>query len=135
MSDTNTNTNNTNNALVVISNHPVDNWSAEQKKGWDKIIYVPFPNVPPEADEVEVRDMAADLLQKNEEDIVASGNVSIQGEFSFTITFIDMVRKQYGTKISFWVPTTKRVVLEKVTPSGETKKESIFSFVRWRLVV
>ena len=32
--------------LLVISNHPVEKWSDEQKEGWDVIEYIPFPNIP-----------------------------------------------------------------------------------------
>lgn len=44
--------------LLVISNHLRDGWSKEQKEGWDRIIFQPFPNVENSLSTEEMRKIA-----------------------------------------------------------------------------
>lgn len=113
--------------LLVISNHNPELWSNEQKKGWDKIEYVPFPNIDPKKSIEEIRNsdvpfvigVIAGFLTENSGDDLF---VNLQGEFSLCKeVFLAL------PKINFIFPTTERIVEEK-----DGKKISIFKFVRWR---
>ena len=114
--------------LLVISNHSVTSWSNDQKRGWDEIIFHPFPNVSPKASVKEVFDMADDLIKKIADFIRENpdGKVCLQGEFSLCF----VVFKSIDEPI-FVFPTTERVVEEKVI-DGKTVKNSVFRFVQWR---
>src|SRR5690606_17331938 len=95
--------------LLVISNHPVDKWSDEQKAGWDVIDYIPFPNVPASMSKDTVIDLADDLfcrIKKNYPD----HTVTIQGEFSLTCAVVARLSNS-GREPIF--PTTERIVEEK----------------------
>ncbi|MEM2615657.1 MAG: hypothetical protein QXO44_02810 [Thermoplasmatales archaeon] len=116
--------------LLVISNHPPDRWSEEQKKGWDSIDYIPFPDVPAEADYLDVAMHYAkpiieaiwNWLSKNPD-----GKVCVQGEYtvcSIVFSFVPFY--------VFTFPTTKRVVQEIQKEDGTVEKVSVFKFVKWR---
>ena len=113
--------------LLVISNHPPEKWSDEQKKGWDTIDYIPFPNVPPTFSFQEVTEMSVSLLEKigawkNEH---KEGKISVQGEFTLSSILMSAIQRHDGWVFTF--PTTNRAVEEK-----DGKKTSTFKFVRWR---
>lgn len=110
--------------LLVISNHSPEKWESEQKAGWD-IEYMPFPEVPPEIDMEEVKEIGKpiikeilDFTRKNPE-----GKVCIQGEFSLCSYIYRMLPEDF-----FVFPTTKRVVEE----TKEGLRLYKFKFVRWR---
>ena len=116
--------------LLVISNHPPDRWGDDQKAGWDSIDYIPFPEIPPDADFDEVcGEIAVKLADKIGEWIGdhPNGKVNLQGEF--TVCYIlfraidDMI---------FVFPTTKRETTEIVKEDGSVEKKTVFKFVRWR---
>ena len=113
--------------LLVISNHPPDRWSEEQRKGWDTIDYVPFPNVDAMADYDDVLDMAMSLFEQIEMWIVdhEDGRVNIQGEYTLTGMVVHMAYPSHHWIFTY--PTSNRVVEEK-----DGKKISTFKFVRWR---
>jgi hypothetical protein len=122
------------NKLLVISNHNPQSWSAEQKEGWDEILYVPFPNVDPHLDTEGVYEIASNLIFDNFSDISEAGNISIQGEMSLTYNLISFIKKNpLLSHIRVWIPTTERVSVEKVE-NGQTIKTAVFRFVRWREV-
>ena len=114
-------------SLLVISNHPPEKWSDEQKKGWDMIDYIPFPNVPPAFSFGEVVKMSIPILEKIGEwkKKHESGKISVQGEFTLTSILMSAIRRRSGWVFTF--PTTERVVEEE-----DGKKTSTFKFVRWR---
>lgn len=116
------------NNLLVISNHFPEKWSDEQKREWDRIDYIPFPNVPPQADIVEVINIATDLCEKIGRWMKENpnGKVCLQGEFSLCY----IVFKSIDDHI-FTFPTTERVVEERETENG-IEKLYHFRFVRWR---
>jgi len=137
--------------LLVISNHPVEKWSDEQKEGWDIIEYIPFPNVSPQLGRQAAKDAAISLLDtirarieniegvslyrfreydgdynlamwwETVEHVPSDWKLSIQGEFSLCNELFQRV----GEHCVF--PTTERVVEEK-----DGVKTSTFKFVRWR---
>jgi len=115
--------------LLVISNHTPEKWTEEQKRGWDRIDYIPFPNVPPSADMMEVINIATDLCEKIGQWIRENpeGKVCLQGDFSLCY----IVYKSIDDPI-FVFPTTERVVEEKQTEDDRIEKLYRFRFVRWR---
>lgn len=122
-----------NNNLVVISNHLPSTWSKEQLAKWEGIIYIQFPNVPPEYTTEQVHVMVLNLIQQHERTLLETKNVCIQGEFTFVLDFYRTV-VEMALPLTFWIPTTERVAVETTGPNGETKKESVFRFVSWRKI-
>ena len=113
--------------LLVISNHPPDRWSEEQKVGWDTIDYIPFPNVPPTSSWEDVSTLSIPILNKMQEWKTKhrEGKISIQGEATLVSIVLDVMKNV--DRYCFVFPTTERVVEEK-----DGKKTSTFKFVRWR---
>lgn len=110
--------------LLVISNHPPENWGLAQKGSWD-IKYIPFPNVPPMALKSDVDKIAASVISK----ILDTGitNLSIQGDFYLFSILYGRLAYELETEFMFYFPATERVVKE-----AGNKKTSIFKFVQWR---
>ena len=136
--------------LLLISNHPPTNWSEEQKKEWDEIVYIPFPNVPPEMSREEVR-LLADQICKEIEKITGgyfsdthydgytfwcpvfygaqNWRICIQGEY----TLCAEIFSRFGNcpdRLVF--PTTERRVEEIRKEDGSVEKRSVFRFIKWR---
>ena len=109
--------------LLVISNHPPDKWSDDQKQGWDVIDYIPFPNITASLSKDAVIDLADDLICQIAQDF-PEHTVTIQGEYSLTCSVISRLSNA-GREPIF--PTTERVVEEK-----DGVKTSTFKFVQWR---
>jgi hypothetical protein len=116
-------------SLLVISNHPPEKWEKEQKREWDKIDYIPFPNVPPEWDMEKVINLAIPLCEKIREWVSKNpeGKVCLQGDFSLCW----VIYRSIDDPI-FVFPTTERKVEEKKTEDGKVEKLYHFHFVRWR---
>lgn len=121
-------------ALINHTNHPSEKWDEKQKEGWDKIIDVAFPEIPPEASSVEVAEVvkrkmdvilshAKELKQENYEVYLM-----LQGEYTYCYLFIRNLSGEWIDAIA--IPTTKRIVEEK--PDGT--KVSKFEFVKWRFL-
>lgn len=115
--------------LLVISNHPPDKWSEEQRSGWDRIDYIPFPDVPPTASFSEVVEIATPLAEQIGKWISTNegGKVCLQGEFTLCYILYRSIDEPI-----FTFPTTQRVVEEKVKEDGSVEKVATFKFVRWR---
>jgi NAD(P)H-flavin reductase len=113
--------------LINLTNHPSDKWPERQlmlaKKLYNEIYDLPFPNVPPEADEEDIKRLADDYLQK-----ILPLNpqaVHIQGEFTFTYRMINLL-KEHGIKCI--ASTTSRIVKE----NSDGSRTYHFEFVRFR---
>lgn len=118
--------------LLVVSNHPPEKWEEAQKVGWDRIDYIPFPNIDPRADRVEINEIAEKLIEKIKKWLFKNynhGKLCLQGEF--TLCYI-IFNKLHTWNDIFVFPTTERVVEEKLLPDGSIEKVSKFRFVRWR---
>lgn len=102
--------------LINISNHNSNQWSKEQKVGFDEIIDVQFPNIPANAttDEVSTEDEL---------------NIMLQGEFSLCYKL-----KELMDKVNYYIPTTERKVVESFGTNNEIIKTTIFQFVQWRVI-
>lgn len=127
--------------LINISNHPSSKWSEKQKEGWDEIIDIPFPNVPPQNDTAQVVNSVLDFVGKEVTPTVLGlqskyagedydYSFFIAGEQTFTLYLI-MSIKNYCGFVNLAIPTTERKVVEK-QEGDKTLKESVFEFVRWR---
>lgn len=124
--------------LVNLSNHSSDKWSAEQKSEWDKIIDIPFPNIPLEADVCEVVAKyvtpIAEQLGKIVRDYEDEFNLylCLLGEYTFCYALLLKIY-EYGDYM-YVIPTTARIVEEKINDDGTTEKISIFKFIRLRII-
>ena len=120
--------------LINLSNHPSDKWSEEQKKMWEDIIDIPFPNIEPESSAEEVENIARKYVYKIGEAIikhnfsVRHNYIMLQGEYSFCYTLAFLLRDSISD-FTFAIPTTERTVVEK-----DGVKSSVFKFVKWRFV-
>lgn len=122
--------------LFNLSNHPVVNWSEEQKAGWDAIDDIQFPNIEPSADASNVYSLAYTYVREIVERMnsIRESNpshffyfyVMLQGEFTFCYILFSLI-KEYVNGIA--IPSTERVVVKK-----NGKKTSVFKFVRWRII-
>jgi len=122
--------------LLVISNHSPDKWSESQKEGWDKIEYIPFPEIPADASWNDVAKIANSLKEKiwdfsrrcARED--AEAYLNLQGEY--TLCFMLYAMFQGVSYLKFAFPTTERKVIENVGQDGVVTKTAVFEFKRWR---
>ena len=116
--------------FVNFSNHPVNNWNEAQlsaARAYGEIAEVPFPVVPPMATEEEVMKIAkesAERIQKLEPDVVMC-----QGEFTVAFAVVNILKEQGVTCVS---ACSDRRTIETVLEDGTIKKESVFSFCRFR---
>lgn len=114
--------------LFNISNHPSSGWSEEQKRGWDVIIDIPFPNTPPELSGEEVKKMVQEFLKVSPEPMPGD-YVFVAGDFSATY-YMTSILQEKG--VIFTWPSTQRETTETIQPDGSVKKTAVYRFVRWR---
>ena len=116
--------------FINISNHPSSIWRENQieaAKHYGDIVDIPFPNILPQINTVEVKLVVDEYLQK----IVALANgltetivVHVMGESVFSFMLVAaLLKKNYKVVAS----TTERVV----SYEGDVKRTE-FKFVRFR---
>jgi len=124
--------------LINLSNHPCDKWSQNQvdkaKELFGEVIDLPFPNVPPDASEQQVLEMAHQYLQKilqirNNIPSDESLSVHVMGEFNFTFIIVQLLTKH---NIPCYASTTVREVILEKTENNEVVKTNVFKFVQFR---
>ncbi len=121
--------------IVNISNHDPASWSTEQKDQWQTIFHIPHPAISAKLSGREVYELAQRIVRENYDKICMSGNVCVQGEFTFTLSVVDVIRKTPSlSHVMFWVPTSDRVSVETIDSNGVVTKKSEFRFVQWREV-
>jgi len=112
--------------FLNISNHPVQKWDAAQRQAAEgmasPVVDLPFPAVPPEADEDLVAALCEQVLAQVPD---AATHAMVQGEF--TLTFA-LVKELQARGVVCVAATTARDVVEG--PDGT--KMSRFRFVRFR---
>lgn len=121
--------------LLVISNHPPEKWEDEQKKGWDEIEYIPFPEIDPNASRKDVSEMARLFLLQLKKllDMEPNLYVCLQGEFTFFFEFAYYLFSDFPWyRERFVFPTTQRIVEEQKLPDGSVSKLYKFKFIKWR---
>ena len=113
--------------LLNFTNHPYDNWTEKQKEEairlYGNVVDLPFPNIPPEATEEDIKQLAEEYLQKIID--LNPTAVHIQGEFTFTNRMVKLLTDAGITCIA---STTNRIVVEN--PDGTRTYK--FEFVRFR---
>jgi CRISPR-associated protein Csx16 len=112
--------------FLNLSNHPHSTWSQEQRQAalveCTEIIDQPFPNVPPEADQQHIEELAAAILTKLPVDI---NKAMIMGEFTLTAALIRDMQKR---GVECLAATTRR----QITTLEDGSKQSSFHFQRFR---
>jgi len=110
--------------LLNLSNHPSANWAEEQlAAAGGRVIDMPFPSIPPEADEDYIRKLADEYYGKiiDMPDVDA---VHIMGEFNFCFALITKLKAQGVRCVA---STTVRKTVEE-----NGVKMSVFKFVKFR---
>lgn len=115
--------------FINLSNHPSSEWSEKQKKAaleYGEILDLPFPNVNPDADELEIEMLANQYCQK----IIDTANgatcvVHPMGEMSLAFALISLLMKN---NIDCFASTSQR---HSIKMDNNTKK-IIFDFVKFR---
>ncbi len=118
--------------FINFSNHPSSKWSDEQLKAakeYGEIKDMPFPPVPADAGTEDVKNMAADIVQK----IIAEKPEAVmcQGEFTLT-NYVTQALTACG--INVLVACSERDTVENVNEKGETVKTNIYRFRQFRIV-
>jgi|YNPMSStandDraft_1061717.scaffolds.fasta_scaffold58563_1 hypothetical protein len=120
--------------LINCSNHPSSRWDENQKFGWDKIVDIPLPYIPPEADMEQVKDVAKNIIREVEkicrDNKIERPCIMVQGEFSLC-SFLYQECQDW----IFFFPTTERLVEEIHKADGSVEKKSQFKFIRWRILM
>lgn len=115
--------------FINFTNHPSDKWDADQinaANAYGVIIDIPFPDVDPEANEDEIKNLVAECVNK----IIAANPdcVLCQGEFCLSYGVINALK---ATGIKVVAACSKRVAVENVV-DGKTVRVSHFQFVQYR---
>ncbi|OGS40519.1 MAG: hypothetical protein A3K77_00815 [Euryarchaeota archaeon RBG_13_31_8] len=113
--------------FLNISNHPSTKWGEEQYiaacRLGKEIIDIPFPNVPPQASESEVRDLMISLIREVNQ--YKDPACHVMGEQGLTYA---LVRKLIDARLHVYHSTTERIVVD-----GESgQKTAQFKFVQFR---
>lgn len=102
--------------FINLSNHALQNWSTKQKEEAEKygeLIDLPFPNISPYADSVEIDRLVEKYFNK----VMGYHNpvVMLQGEFIFTFRLATKL-KAAGIKVV--AGRSERIVVESVNSEG-----------------
>ncbi|HKL03690.1 MAG TPA: TIGR02221 family CRISPR-associated protein [Cryomorphaceae bacterium] len=113
--------------LINLSNHASEKWSDTQRRKAleiaEEIIDIPFPTVPPEADEIQIEVMAQETVDKVLQ--YNPSHVHIMGEFTLTYR---MVRKLKAHDVTCIASTSKR----KVSTLPDNSRKVKFDFSTFR---
>ena len=116
--------------FLNCTNHKTSEWSENQKKAAlleGEILDFPFPTVSAEADELEIENMAHNIVEKI---IQRKPNIVLcQGEFTLTYS---IVSKLIDQKIRVVSACSERKASIKLLPDGNSLKEAYFEFIRFR---
>lgn len=123
--------------FLNVSNHPSENWSAEQKDaafrlasengGVEQIEDYPFPQVEALMTEVQIEVLAEQIV----DDIISRkpAVVMCQGEYTLTYQLINRLQDK-GIKVV--AACSERQTVETILEDGSTKREAVFTFVQFR---
>lgn len=120
----------TDSIFVNFSNHPSSRWSPEQlsaAEAFGRVVDEPFPAVPAELDERGVALLADEAVLR----IMAHhpSAVLCQGEFTLAFAVVERLKAE-GVKVL--AASSDRVIETEADENGETRKVSVFRFVRFR---
>lgn len=113
------------NIFVNFTNHPSEFWGKRQKEEAEKygrIVDLPFPDVPPGAEEGEIQKLGEECCRRITE--MEPAAVLCQGEFSLTFFAVTWLRER-GIKVL--TACSER----KVVQNGNVKS-SVFEFAGFR---
>ncbi len=113
------------NSFINFTNHPKEKWDDTQRsaaEGYGEIIDLPFPPVRPEADEEDIRQLAAEYADQIKK--LNPEAVLCQGEFTLCFAVVEELRK---SRIPVMAACSERIVKETAD-----SKVSVFHFVRFR---
>jgi len=112
--------------FVNLSNHARQRWEEEQSAAAltlaERIEDLPFPSVPPDADEAAIDQLAEDCLSKVPPEAT---HALVQGEFTLTVA---LVRRLQARGVTCLAATSVR----QVEDAGDGRRTSTFRFVRFR---
>lgn len=112
------------------TNHPSSKWGAEQisaAKIFGEIVDFPFPNIPPQLDENEIKKIVSEKLREILK--FSPAVVLCQGEFNYTFAMVTELKKN---NIPVVAATSERIVSTVIEEDGSSKSVSTFRFVRFR---
>jgi hypothetical protein len=118
--------------LLNLSNHPLASWGAPQlheaENQYGEVFDIPFPVIPPMADEAEIAVLADEYLDKCKNLLLdktgPKNAVHLMGEFTFCFA---LAQKLLSCQIECVASTSERIVEQ----SDNTKKVT-FIFKRFR---
>ncbi|MDE6435188.1 MAG: hypothetical protein K2L07_13270 [Lachnospiraceae bacterium] len=117
--------------LLNLTNHPSSDWSFSQLESaierWDTVVDIPFPDAPADFDEDQIIQLAETIVKKAV--VLHPDAVLCQGEMTLAFSLVHMFHA-YG--IPAYAATSCRQSKEEVKEDGETQKQSIFRFVKFR---
>ena len=117
------------NIFLNVSNHPLEQWSDEQRKAAQEygiLEEIPFPPVSPELTKSEMDPLVKSIyLQISDRISGKNATVHIMGEMTLTYA---LVKRLQAAGIKCVASTTERCVKEY----DDGTKESVFKFVRFR---
>lgn len=118
--------------LINLSNHPSNTWSEFQVQTahdqYGEILDLPFPEIDPEWDQMQIGELAAQYLEKVKtlaSEHNANAAVHLMGEYSFCFQLVNLLK---ADGIEAVVSTSER--LTEMNPDGS--KTIQFNFVRFR---
>ncbi|MCD8104786.1 MAG: hypothetical protein LUF35_07265 [Lachnospiraceae bacterium] len=116
--------------FINHTNHLSENWSDVQLREAGKygtIVDIPFPDIDPELDGREV----AQLANQKAEEIIAMkpDAVLCQGEFTYTFCLVQILKAR-GIRVM--AACSRRVTQEYTDENRNTRRVSVFEFVRFR---
>lgn len=116
--------------LINLSNHPFVKWSNEQKQAamaqYGEVIDMPFPQVDPEADTLNIQRLAEEyLVQIQLKNAPTEAAIHIMGELNLTYALVNLLKATGYTCVA---STSTREVYE----DEPGKKTVFFKFVRFR---
>ena len=124
--------------FINLSNHPSNKWSFAQMAAaqvYGKVIDISFPDVPAEATEEDIQEMA-DQCMGSLDGVMAANHCSIgevvamvQGEFTLTYALVTRLKEK---KVPVLAACSRRDTVEIASGDGETIKTSKFTFVQFR---
>lgn len=118
------------NVFINHTNHPSSRWEEGQRRAAERdgmIVDVPFPVIPADGEEEEVRRLA----EENAHAILAyrPSAVLVQGEFSYTFALVSILKEAGIPTLS---ACSERHVTERTDENGKIVRESRFAFCRFR---
>ncbi len=119
--------------FINFSNHPSKAWNQLQKseaEKYGKIVDIPFPIVPAEADEKEIQNLTEQAVFEIERYLSAGSVVLVQGEFTLAYSIISMLNMM---NIKTVAACSERIADCTVSNDGTIEKKSIFRFVKFRV--